>query len=250
MKVIQITDLHLQEDHSAALRGVVTWDSFAAVLDDIDTHHGDFDLLVITGDIAHDEALPTYQALHDTLGSRLSRCQLIPGNHDNRQYLTATFPRHFSAGTDTLDFVTQLNGWRIIGLDTQVTGEVHGQLTDPQIAWLRIQLESGSMPTLIFLHHPPGPIGVPWLDEVPLQQRADFIALVAQHNVQALVAGHVHQATEGQFAGTRFYTTPSTCMQFGSGTEKEFLSSGYGYRTFELADDRMKTTVTRVTQLP
>jgi 3',5'-cyclic-AMP phosphodiesterase len=250
MKVIQITDLHLHENRTKALGKVVTWDSFEAVLSDIDTHHGDFDLLVITGDIAHDEALPTYQALRETLGTRLSRCRLIPGNHDNREYLSATFISQFCDGTSTLDFVTQIGGWRIVGLDTQVTGEVHGQLTDPQVDWLRVQLESEPMPTLVFLHHPPGPIGVEWLDAMSLRQHPEFVKLIAQHNVHALVAGHVHQAAEGQVAGTAFYTTPSTCMQFGSGPDREFLTAGYGYRTFDLTANSMSTAITRVTPLP
>ncbi len=250
MKIIQITDLHLFEDRAKALADVVTSQSFAAVLADIDACHGDFDLLVITGDIAHDEALPTYEALHETLGERLTRCQLIPGNHDNREYLSATFGEHFATATDTLDFVTHVGHWRVVGLDTQVTGEVYGQLTRGQVDWLRLQLESGADPTIIFLHHPPAPIGVGWIDAIPLREPEPFLDVVRAHNVQALVAGHVHQAAEGEVAGTRFYTTPSTCMQFGSGPDKVFLPSGYGYRVFELGEHTLTTAVTRVTPLP
>ena len=250
MKVIQITDLHLHEDRAATLKEVVTWESFEAVLADIDANHSDFDLMVITGDIAQDEALPTYEAFREALGDRIARCRLIPGNHDDRAHLTATFEGFFSAGTETLDFVTHVGHWRIVGLDTQVTGEVHGQLTASQVDWLDMQLNAGPEPTLIFLHHPPAPIGVAWLDANPLRDHEQFLNLVSRHNVQALVAGHVHQASEGQVAGTTFYTTPSTCMQFGSGSDKEFMTSGYGYRIFELGEASLATSVTRVTPLP
>ena len=160
-KVVQITDLHLVSDRTQPLRDIYTWDTFEEVLADIEVNHSDYALLVITGDIADDEALSTYQQLRDALGDRLDRCRFVPGNHDNRDHLSKTFPAHFSAGTDTLDFVTHTGSpstWRIVGIDTQRTGAVDGHITDAQVEWLGLQLASGEMPgyaLVEFLVDPP-----------------------------------------------------------------------------------------------
>lgn len=246
MKIIQITDLHLFAERSGQARGVITWDSFEAVLADVESRHADLDLLVITGDIADDEQHDTYVLLRERLAAHISRTRLLPGNHDNCASLRTVFPEHYAAGTDTLDFVTHLNGWRIVGLDTQLPGEVSGEITPAQVDWLSLQLASGPAPTLLFLHHPPADIGVAWLDKLKLNPNPAFETLLLGQRVDALFAGHVHQANAATYAGVSLHTTPSTCVQFGSGDEKAYTPAGWGYRVLHLDGERLHTEVQRV----
>ena len=149
-KVVQVSDTHLLSDRTGCVAEVPTWLSFRAVLDDIDERHGNFDLLVLTGDLAQDELEPTYAHLREGLGERLSRSRLIPGNHDDRPALRKIFPEFFSADAQWLTFAVDCGNWRVVGLDSQVTGAVHGALSAEQLKWLDDELSHHPQPHLIF----------------------------------------------------------------------------------------------------
>ncbi len=247
-KLVQITDLHLFQDASGLLAGVPTWDTFRAILDQIDRQHSDFDALIITGDIAQDEQPRTYHLLREALGERLARCRLIPGNHDSRPGLKEAFPELFPAAARSLTFEWRLGAWKIIGLDSQVTGEVYGGMDSEQRDWLGERLAAEpEMPTLIFVHHPPIAIDVAWLDRPPFRDAQALIALVeASPQVKVVCAGHVHQAFEGRIGAAQMLTTPSTCVQFAKRAEMAFDTSAAGYRTFHLSSDGARSEVHRL----
>ena len=52
VRIVQLTDLHLYKRRDGVLAGVRTWESFAAVQKQVRDRHGDFDYLIITGDLA------------------------------------------------------------------------------------------------------------------------------------------------------------------------------------------------------
>src|SRR5690349_7222081 len=96
-RVGQLTDLHLQSEQTAKLRGVPTTivarDVIAHLVRDADQ----IDLLVLTGDLAHDEQLSTYWLLKEFLGPLAGRSLFLPGNHDDRRHLCDTFPEQTSS---------------------------------------------------------------------------------------------------------------------------------------------------------
>ena len=199
-RLIQLTDLHLFQDPAGSLGGIRTWDSFRAILDQIRRRHPNSDYLILTGDIAQDEALETYLMLREALEEWLPRLHIIPGNHDDRDNLRAVFPELFAGNQDTLNFDLSAEGWRVIGLDSQVTGEVFGRVDGEQLAWLKTELATTpNTPTLLFVHHPPVPINVRWLDEVGLDEAADLLRLIeTSAAIKIVCAGHVHQEFSGQ----------------------------------------------------
>jgi 3',5'-cyclic-AMP phosphodiesterase len=248
-KIVQITDLHLFEDPAGELLGVNTRDSFGAVMADVERRHGDADLLVISGDIAQDEAFPTYVALREALGENWSkRCRLIPGNHDNRAAMRAAFATDlFTPGVEWLGFAVSVDGWQVVGVDSQLTGEINGRVASVQLDWLDSQLAANTS-TLMFIHHPPFAIGVPRLDKYGLYDVDAFTNLIGRHsNVRAVCAGHVHQEAHARFGATAFYTSPSTCVQFGNGQGPDTSPTGYGYRVVQLnANNTVETEIYRV----
>jgi Icc protein len=56
VRILQLTDLHLSSDPKATLKDVSTHDVLFEVLDHIRTIGCEFDRVVVTGDMAHDEA--------------------------------------------------------------------------------------------------------------------------------------------------------------------------------------------------
>ena len=227
------------------LNGADVWGSFNAVLDDISQRCPNFDLLVITGDVAQDEQLSTYSRLRDVLESRgwLNRTRLIPGNHESRRLMREAFPELFTDEVFTRSkancFAVSLAGWRVVGIDTHDTDASEGWNGDtseqsfqaymwdgqkgvvqaPQYKWVQHELARGD-PTLIFMHHPPVNVNIEWLDKVKLDNSEEFRSLVsgaavgsAQPLIAGIFAGHVHQELRAELDGIPVYTVPSTAYQ-------------------------------------
>ena len=248
IRIIQLTDLHLYQDRESRLAGVRTWETFGAVLETVRRKEPGFDYLVLTGDLAQDESFETYAMLREALGDWVGRCRIIPGNHDDPARLREVFPDAWSQGEGPLGFSLQAGGWRVIGLDSHLPGEVNGRVDSNQIDWLEAELASDpALLALIFVHYPPIPINVAWIDELGLKECGEFVALVeSSPQVKVVCAGHVHQEFAGRIGRAAFYTTPSTCVQFSARAEKAFDTKMAGYRTFTLERDSFRTEVVRL----
>jgi len=250
IRIVQLTDLHLHRDPRARLAGIDTWATLRTVLEHVERRHGDFDYLILTGDLAQDEMLETYLMLREALGEWVGRCRIIPGNHDDRSNLRTAFPELFPGPEGPLTFTLRRGGWCIIGLDSRIPGAVGGAVDAAQVAWLAAELaREPAVPALLFVHHPPTPINVAWIDELGLRDPADLVALIeASRQVRAVYAGHVHQAYSGRLGAAAMYTTPSTSVQFAARAERAFDTAAAGYRTIVLDDSGQRTEVHRVTE--
>jgi Icc protein len=251
-RILHLTDLHLMSDAEQRLRGVPTQSTLTRILHHVREHT--FDLLVITGDLAHDEQGSTYDWLRSQLGDCLERCRFLPGNHDNRALLRATFPEHVveTSRDAPITFRAALGPWRLIGLDTQLTGSVAGDLDREQLTWLQEELDRcAPQPTILFMHHPPIPIASEWLDAVGLQDPRPFQKLISRApHVRLILAGHVHQEFSGQLEQADVWTTPSTAVQFVPGqTTPTYDAVPPGFRLIELDAEAYHTQVIRLPQL-
>lgn len=251
IRVVQFTDLHLFRDPAGLLAGVRTWDTFNAVFAQAKAQQKDIDYLILTGDIAHDEEVETYLILRDSLGDWIERCKIIPGNHDNPDHLRTAFPAMFQDNNDALTFELFAGNWRLIGLDSHVPGQVNGQVDGEQLKWLKNKLEShADFQTLLFIHHPPVPISVDWIDKLGLDEAAELVEVIeSSPQIKVVCAGHVHQEFNGKIGTTAVYTTPSTCVQFGARANKSFDTKTAGYRVFNLHDDGYHTEVLRLSDV-
>ena len=247
-RIVQITDLHLFKNTDGLLAGVSTWDTFNAVLEQISVQQQDIDYLILTGDIAHDEELETYLMLREALGEWLTQCRIIPGNHDNPSPLRQAFPELYAPDRDLLTFDFSTGNWHLVGLDSHVPGEVNGRIGERQLEWLKgVLISNSSTQTLLFIHHPPMPISVDWIDQLGLNHATNLIELIrTSPQIKVVCAGHVHQEFSGEIGRAAMYTTPSTCVQFGARAKKSFDHKTAGYRVFELYEDDYHTTIHRL----
>lgn len=249
--LIQLSDLHLLSGENARCSGVPTWRPFRAVLADVGGRFPNLDCLVLTGDIAHDEAPATYEKLRDALAPWSGRVRLIPGNHDNPDAMRRAFPERSFAPRGPLSFSADLPGWKVIGLDTHLAGEVRGRIDSNQLAWLKEEIgRNRDEPVIIFMHHPPLAVGCHWIDELSLMDPDPFLQLVrGSPAVRGVACGHVHQVHEGRIGEAVFYSAPSTAFQFAPSGEEKFDNLPPGYRAFRLDGDRIETEVIRLDAL-
>ncbi|MFM9065988.1 MAG: phosphodiesterase [Planctomycetota bacterium] len=234
MRVIQISDCHLQTDPNAELKGVRTQESLERILLDIETRYSDADRLVITGDLTHDELGSTYDLLAQRLAAWRTRLWIVPGNHDERELMADRFADRVQRVAGRVVFVEDIGDWSFIGLDSHWPGKVAGQLGDDQLSWLRDILSArAGRHGCIFLHHPPFSVGSSWLDQVGLVDAAQLLQLFADFPlVRLLCCGHIHQERVVMARGLTLLTCPATGIPFQPETNQLAVDPrlGIGYR--------------------
>ncbi len=252
VRILQLTDLHLMQEPSARLVDVPTHDSLSDVLEYIRTTEATFDAVILTGDLTHDGLPESYQHVRELLGDDVARCHAIPGNHDDRAAMRQVLPEAAGGELKSVTFSMSAGGWRLIGLDSLVDGEVFGHVGVEQLDWLQQQLTTHSdEPTLLFIHHPPVDIGSEWLDNIGLREADSLIELISAFDqVQLVCAGHVHQQFEQHLGNAIVLTSPSTGVQFEPGTiEPRYEHIAPGYRVIELNGSEFHSEVVRLPEL-
>lgn len=230
-RIVQLSDCHVSADPSVTYRGIDARNHLADLLPAISRWAPD--LLLLTGDLAEDEAEPTYAWLAEELGTLGIPMLALPGNHDRADLLG----RHFDAPPPRGVLARDLDGWRLVLLDSAVPGEVPGRLREEQIESLDEQLEGAPGPALVALHHHPLPVGSPWIDRYPLLDPGPLWSVLLRRRASAVVWGHIHQAFRAQLEGVLALGCPSSASNSLPGREKFALDGqGPAARWLELDD--------------
>lgn len=250
--LVQVSDLHLQAGWDSRLANVPTWKTWVAIQQLIEATCPAFDRLILTGDIAHDEIRPTYQALAAQLGEWRSRTRLIPGNHDSPGLLGALFDAPGWTLSFGFGFSEELGDWQLIGLDSHRPGQVGGHLGATQLDWLDRELSRHcERPVALFVHHPPMAVGINWDEPIALADSAALLEVTKAHqNVRFLGSGHVHQAYEEWRGNALFTSSPSSAFQLTwEGKPRISASEHSGLRRIELRESGVLTEVIRLPEL-
>lgn len=245
--VLHLTDFHVFADPFAKLKGIPTRESLLRVLEHVRESELDFQRVVVTGDHTHDEQEATYRDLYSILEHWLPILNTVPGNHDDRELIRKVFSGIVPAA-GPLTFATELGNWLLLGLDSHVPGEVHGEIPAAQLDWAAGRCDAFDGPVGMFFHHPPVQVGSAWMDKISLQNQAEVSECFAGlPNLQFISCGHVHCEFQLQMGHVSVLTTPSTGLQFDpDGLEPSFASRPPGYRVFEFDGDRFSTRVVEV----
>jgi 3',5'-cyclic-AMP phosphodiesterase len=245
--LVQLTDCHLCHDEGGTLLGMDTDHSLKSVIARVKAERPDIDLALFTGDLADHGSIAAYRRMEAYSRELTKHGFWLPGNHDNRGEMLAA-----GIGPQRLSGEIHVGRWQIVMLDTQVPGEVGGELGTQQLQLLQQALEQAQamdLHTLICLHHHPVNIGCAWLDRQKIADADDFFALVdAFPSVKGILWGHVHQQLDSERNGVKLLSSPSTCVQFAPGSE-DFQADSLppGYRWLELhADGAIVSGVSRV----
>ncbi|NYD43429.1 metallophosphoesterase [Nocardioides panaciterrulae] len=214
-------------------------------------------VLVFTGDLADRAEPAAYARLRELVepaaAAMGAEVVWVIGNHDERApYAKALFD---SDDDGPQDRVHEVDGLRIVALDTSVPGYHHGEIADDQLAWLAEVLATPAPHgTLLALHHPPIP--------VPMLRAAELIELLDQHrlaevlagsDVRSILGGHFHFSSFSTFAGIPVSVASATCYALDPGARDRFLSSVDGHQAvnmLHLYDDRVVHTIVPVTPAP
>jgi 3',5'-cyclic AMP phosphodiesterase CpdA len=208
MRIVQISDLHLQSNLQSG--GIDPWAALAMALTRLAGLRAE--ALLISGDIAEAGDLGSYTRLASTLAGFSGPLALLPGNHDQRAALFAAFPGHWD-NPEMLCRRLDLGPLTLLLLDSLVPGQPWGEIGEAQLGWLDANCPERRR-SIVVLHHPPFAVGIPGMDEIGCRG-GEALAnwLLRRPQVEAVWCGHVHRPVFTVFAGKMAVTAPSTVHQ-------------------------------------
>ncbi|QZY29508.1 metallophosphoesterase [Nocardioides coralli] len=206
--------------------------------------------LVFTGDLADRAEPAAYRRLRELVEPFArgigAEVVWVMGNHDERApYARALF------GTDDTgpqDRVHEVDGLRIVALDTTVPGYHHGELSADQLAWLADVLATPAPHgTLLALHHPPIPVPtVPVAAIIELADQQRLADVVRGTDVRGILGGHYHYTSWSQFAGIPVSVASASCYTLDPAPAARLVSGVAGHQActvLHLYDDQVVHTV-------
>ena len=219
---IQISDSHIDDDN--LVMGVDSQANLNSIINMI-SQKNNYNALLISGDLAHNGTLESYQKLQKIIDPIKTKIYVLPGNHDDLSNLYTIFKQSFLC-----NFF--IGCWEVITIDSVQVGKVSGRLNDKQLHYLSQQIRSSSAKYIaLCLHHPPVSMQSDWDDEMSLENPEDLFAVIDQFdNIKAVMWGHAHQCSEFFRNGVKLFSCPSTALQFDG-------QSGIGYNHYTLNDD-------------
>jgi 3',5'-cyclic AMP phosphodiesterase CpdA len=207
--------------------------------------------LIFTGDIADTGDRDAYRKIRAVVGPvahRLgSEVLWLMGNHDDRAVFRRELLGYQAPDDSPVDGVTDIDGLRIISLDSTVPGHHHGVIDEDQLTWLRDVLATPApRGTILALHHPPLPSIVAQAVTCELIGQKALADVLRGTDVRTILAGHVHHTSFGTFAGipvavatATSYTQDLTMLQGGMRTE----DANQGYNLVHVFEDTILHTV-------
>ena len=256
--VAHLSDLHLLAGDARQYGAINTVERFTRALDRLSRLDPPPRALVFTGDLAdrgEPEAYATLRSLVEKaagdLGAEIVWCM---GNHDDRAAFAAGL--YDAEPTDApQDRLYDVDGLRIVALDTSVPGWHHGELTDDQLSWLiDVLTEPAEHGTVLALHHPPIPSPMmPAAEIIELLDQPRLADVLRGTDVRAILGGHYHFTSHSTFAGIPVSVAAATCYLADPAPLDRFISAVDGHTSVNVLhvyDDRVVHTVVPVPEAP
>jgi 3',5'-cyclic AMP phosphodiesterase CpdA len=215
--VCQITDLHIKAPGKLSYRVVDCAAMLSRCVEQILKLPQLPDIMVITGDLVDFGRPEEYEHLRRLLQPLAMPKYLIPGNHDERNALRASFPDHTHLRQWQPFIQYAIEEWplRIVALDTVIPMESGGRLDAERLEWVDEKLrEKPDQPTLVIMHHPPFDTLIGHMDDIGLEGKEELAKIIARNpQVERVLCGHLHRPIEVRFGGTIASTCPSPAHQ-------------------------------------
>lgn len=236
--IAHVSDTHFLGGKRPLYGSVDTDAHLAQALRQIERSGARPEAIVFTGDLAdlgEPEAYSRLRALVEPVAERLGATIVwVMGNHDKRtDYSNLLFdtPLPNDGAEDQPQDLPQdraydINGLRIISLDTSVPGYHHGDVTHAQLEWLTDILATKAPDgTLLALHHPPIPTPrIEAMGMLELFDQSRLADVIRGTDVRAILGGHLHYSTHSMFAGIPVSVASATCYTLDLTAEERLLS--------------------------
>ena len=240
MKIIQLTDLHIDSNGDATM-GIDVRQNYLDALQKIRREENP-DHLVITGDLCHTRGdRSVYEWVKDRTDLIGVPIHVLNGNHDEVTALSEVF------GCDRLMIEGELYYHRIWNdLDALFLDTGKGYVSEAQMLWVDGKLQNSRREVVIFMHHPPLNGGVQFMEKnYPLRNREAFAQLLFScPNPLTVFCGHYHAAVTVQQENVTMHIAPSTFYQIKSQPDDfEMDHHNPGYRVIHFEENGIRSEV-------
>ena len=134
------------------------------------------------------------------------------GNHDDRGAFRRGLLGERLGGSRPVDRVDDVNGLRVITLDSTVPGHHHGEVAPSQLDWLAEELSiRAPHGTILAMHHPPVPSVLDLAVSVELRDQGGLAEVVEGSDIRSIIAGHLHYSSTATFAGVPVSVASASC---------------------------------------
>jgi 3',5'-cyclic AMP phosphodiesterase CpdA len=213
--LLHLSDTHLLAGGSKLYGSVNVEAHLAELFAEVEASGARPQAIVFTGDLADKGEPGAYELLREIVepaAARLgARVIWVMGNHDDRSAFRAELLDQ-APSEAPIDHSYDLNGLRLITLDTSVPGHHYGTVSDKQLAWLADEL---SVPapdgTILAMHHPPIPSVLDLATAVELRDQERLADVLRGTDVRSIIAGHLHYSSMAMFAGIPVSVSSATC---------------------------------------
>jgi Icc protein len=250
--VLHLSDTHLVDE--TLLYGAVDSEAkLRQIFAEVEASHAAPDALVFTGDLTDKGEPGAYEKLRDivepvaeSLGAQVIWAM---GNHDDRGHFRTALLRE-EPSYAPIDHSYDVDGLRIITLDTTVLGHHHGELEQDQLDWLAAELAvPAPHGTILALHHPPVPCVLDLSVLVELRDQPRLADVLRDSDVRSILAGHLHYSTTATFAGIPVSVASATCYTQDLNVPAGALRGQDGAQGFNLVHVYPETIVHSVVPL-
>lgn len=255
LTIVQLTDTHLRPAGELLRDTVDTHANLLHVLELVRSSGQRIDALVLSGDLTDDGSPAAYRRLRaavEPVAAELdARIVYAMGNHDERvAFGTELLGRADVDPEQPHDQCVDIDGLRVLVLDSTTPLRHDGHLEPAQLTWLAAQLrEPAPRGTLLVIHHPPLPSSVPATDLLKLDNADELAAVVAGTDVRLIVSGHNHLTAAAAVAGIPVWIGPALAYRLDPmapvGRQRGF--TGFGYSRIDLVGDTMLATAIEAT---
>jgi 3',5'-cyclic-AMP phosphodiesterase len=215
-KFIHLTDTHVVRP-GLKLYGLDPRARLDAAVADINKHHSDAAFAVVTGDLTHWGEAEAYANFAEAMAALGIPYIAMVGNHDRRQVCLGALEAAPGDANGFVQGTRQTPQGLFVFLDTLDETSHAGEMCAERLGWLAGTLAAApaDMPFVVFMHHPPFPVGVHAMDEIALKQSAEFAEVIAPYRarIRHLFFGHVHRPISGSFGTIPFSTLRGTNHQ-------------------------------------
>ncbi|WP_449408083.1 phosphodiesterase [Microbacterium maritypicum] len=255
--VVHVSDPHFLAG-GARLGGRYDVEStFARTLDAIRAVHPSPAAIVITGDLTdlgEPDAYRRLRAAVEPVAAELGTVVVwVAGNHDERPALREGL-LDLAPTQEPVTGVWDLDGLRLIALDSSVPGWHHGDLDEAQLAWLaEVLREPAPHGTLLAMHHPPLPSHLPLFDILELRHQDEFADVIRGTDVRGILAGHLHYSSHGTFAGVPVSVSSATCYTMNvalPAADVNGMDAAQAFQLVHVHPDTITHTVVPVVDAP
>lgn len=214
--LLHISDTHLLAGGGRLYDRVASEQHLRTLFEEFEASGARPEAIVFTGDLAdrgEPDAYDRIRRIVDPVADRLGAQVIwVMGNHDDRPAFRRGLLGDPLGGFRPVDRVDDVNGLRVITLDSTVPGHHHGEVAPVQLDWLAEELAiPAPHGTILAMHHPPVPSVLDLAVSVELRDQAGLAEVIEGSDIRSIIAGHLHYSSTATFAGVPVSVASASC---------------------------------------